>query len=712
MAERIRNQLARAHVPIRPSRILTLAEFLEPFAPFQEAPESLVQLLGKEDLDDQLAERGFALGEKRLLTALPITTGPIVIDGFLTFTPAELAFIERLAAQTSVTVCGARTPVDAVTSVFSALTLDQEVEQIAARILEYSARGREFHEMGILLRVRDPYAPALESTLARFGIPAKFHFAKALSAHPAIQYITGIVRSLLSGWDHADLLPLLRMPINGLGATHEGDRLDFDMRESLPAAGLDPLEQYFPDLKQLRELTALDPWKRVRLTPTDWSTRLKTLRALIPSPEITGRAQLQAWRSTSAALDAFDRTLDVAAIALDDTKIPLAVFWPNVETAIRMEKFHVPDRRRNVVNVIDIYEARQWELRIAFVPGLTERHFPKDRLLFELATASATEETILSYPRFNDKGDAILRSFFIEEEGEPSGTIRILPKPVGQGHALPNRAAPDLRTQHATLSPTSIESFVQCPFQFFAGKTLQLRPRPLKPRDRLDILLQGSILHQAIAEGSFDPVFERACRKNNIPGGYRTEAVRLELLRHFEAFQADRQWPLNWPGRIEEKFLLVITPELSINGRIDRLLIGPDNQAIVIDYKYSPAAKVRERVSVQGGLYLLAAERVFHLEPAGMFYCALREPISWDGWHANIPSLNLGESRTPVALRELIGEAEQQAIETFNSIVSGNKEVNPADPTKCRYCDYKNICRIESKSNTGYWLPATGYFVP
>ncbi len=704
MAERIRNQLARAHARIRPSRIVTLAEFLEPFTPFREAPDSLVQLLaGKEDLDDQLAERGFALREKRLLTAVPITTGPIVIDGFLTFTPAELEFIENLAAQTSVTVCGVCAPVDAVTSVFSASTLDQEVEQIAARILEYSARGREFHEMGILLRVRDPYAPALESTLARFGIPAKFHFAKALSAHPAIQYITGIVRSLFSGWDHADLLTLLRMPINGLGATPEGDRLDFAMRESLPAAGLDALEQYFPDLKQLRELTVIDPWKRDRLTPDDWSTRLKTLRSLIPFPE-----QLQTWRSTSAALDAFDKALDIAAIALDDTKIPLAAFWPNAETAIRMEKFHIPDRRRNVVNVFDIHEARQWELRIAFVPGLSERHFPKDRFLFELATTSATEQTILSYPRFNDKGDAVLRSFFLEEEGEPSGSTRILPKPVGQGHALPNHAAPDLRTQHATLSPTSIESFVQCPFQFFAGKTLQLRPRPPKPRDRLDILLQGSILHQAIAEGTFDPVFERACRKNNVPRGYRTEAVRLELLRHFEAFQADRQWPLNWPARAEEKFLVALTPELSINGRIDRLLIGPDNQAIVIDYKYSPAAKVRERVSVQGGLYLLAAERVFNLAPAGMFYCALREPISWEGWHADVPGLNLGEWRTADALRELIVEAEQQAIDTFNSIVSGNKEVNPADPSKCRYCDYRNICRIESRSNTGYRLPATG----
>jgi hypothetical protein len=752
MAERVRHQFARASVPIRPSRIQTLEKFLEPFTPFKEAPASLVQLLvGQghalpEDLDDQLANRGFALREKRLHNAVPLPTGPIVIDGFFTFTLGELAFIENLAAQTSVTVTLPAWPgsasararlleiafparvldapgnenrthgggssrdvsqsVAAVPSaklptprrtVFAAPTLDQEVEQIALRILEHHARRRDFREMGILLRMRNPYAPALERTLARFGIPARFHFARALTSHPAIQYITGIVRSLLTGWDHADLITLLRMPINGLGATPEGDRLDFAMRDRLPAAGLTGLEPFLSASQQFRDLTAIDPWKRDRLTPADWAARLKTLRSLIPAPDHT---DLQIWRSTAAALDAFDTALDTTALALDNTKIPLAAFWPNAEVAIRIEKFHVPDRRHNVVNVLDIYDSRQSEVRIAFVPGLTERYFSKqeDRFLFEFATTRATEETILSYPRFNDKGDATLRSFFLEEEGEPSLPTRVLPrpKPVEQGHALPNPAPRQI--QHATLSPTSIESFLQCPFQFFAAKTLELRKRPLKPRDRLDVLLQGSILHQALAEGAFDPAFEQACQKNNIPRGYRTEAVRLELLRRFEAFQADRQWPLAWPSRTEQKFVIALTPGLSINGRIDRLMIGPDSQAIVIDYKFSPAARVRDRAKVQGGLYLLAAERFFNLEPAGMFYCSLREPISWDGWHADIPGLALGESCTPSALRELMMVAEQQAIETHESIVSGNKEVRPADPVKCRYCDYKNICRIETIS--------------
>jgi hypothetical protein len=45
MAEHLRNELARAGIPVRPNRILTLAKFIEPFTPLAPAPHSLVHLL-------------------------------------------------------------------------------------------------------------------------------------------------------------------------------------------------------------------------------------------------------------------------------------------------------------------------------------------------------------------------------------------------------------------------------------------------------------------------------------------------------------------------------------------------------------------------------------------------------------------------------------------------------------------------------------------
>ncbi len=756
MAEHVRNELARARIPVRPNRIQTLAKFIEPFTPLAEAPESLLTLLLARELpnefpsyhralasllsssltpipekiNEQLANLGVALREQRLQSATPVAAGPIILDGFFALSQAELSILQNLATQTQVTVtlptwpgaASARasllqngfdelhleaTQRIASQTIHAALSLEQEVEQIARTILDHAAKGRQFREMGVLLRVRDPYGAALESTFARLGIPARFHFPDVLSAHPAIQYLSGLIRSLLTGWNQEDLLPLLRMPISGVGATPEGDRLDFEIRASIPSgAGSRPALRIFE----------IDPWKNDRLTPAAWSEKLKTLRTFLPIPEIQDqidRDQLNLWRSTAAALNAFESALETTALALPPEPIQLAKFWPHAEIALDIEKLRIPDRRHNVVNVLDIYEARQWELPIAFVCGLNERHFPQyhrddpllpdpartierqheERFLFDLAVTRSTEQTILSYARFNEKGDPQLRSFFLEEAGVSSNPTRLIPRTprhqVGQ--------VPDLSIPNPKLSPTSIESFLQCPFQFFARKTLKLRPRPDKPRDRLNNLLQGNILHRALAEGDLDQVFEEECEKNNIPKTYRTEAIRLELERHFEAFRADNTWPLNWPSQTEQNFELALTPELTIRGRIDRLDRGPNNQAIVIDYKYSAAAKIRERIEgdpIQAGLYLSAAERYFNLHPAGMFYCGLRQSVTWEGWHTAIPGLAIGESRT--TLRELIEVAEQKAKEVHASIIGGDIAVRPADRDKCRYCDYNNICRVES----------------
>jgi ATP-dependent helicase/DNAse subunit B len=234
------------------------------------------------------------------------------------------------------------------------------------------------------------------------------------------------------------------------------------------------------------------------------------------------------------------------------------------------------------------------------------------------------------------------------------------------------------------------------------------------PRDRLDLLLQGSILHRALAEwtrapllGSaiLDQIFEDECTRRRVPEGYRTEAVRLELMRHFSGFLEDRQFALSgWCTRVEEKFSYPLNPLLTITGRIDRMDVGPANRALVIDYKYSAGNKIRERVedtgaghAVQGGLYLAAAARAFGLDPVAMLFCGLRKNVTWDGWHVSVPGLeSLGTSSAREVLRGLMDDAERAAVRAHEAITSGDIAIRPADPLKCRWCDFSDICRVES----------------
>src|SRR5262249_60542135 len=62
------------------------------------------------------------------------------------------------------------------------------------------------------------------------------------------------------------------------------------------------------------------------------------------------------------------------------------------------------------------------------------------------------------------------------------------------------RLLPLLCQKNATVSPSGLEMYLQCPFQYFAGKTLRLDTAPPRPEDRLDFLTQGIIVHEVLRQ--------------------------------------------------------------------------------------------------------------------------------------------------------------------------------------------------------------------
>ncbi len=74
---------------------------------------------------------------------------------------------------------------------FSAATPEREAEEIARRILMRVEAGRRFRDIGIVLRAYDPYGPLLETTLARFGIPARFYFTARVDESEAGNLVQG-----------------------------------------------------------------------------------------------------------------------------------------------------------------------------------------------------------------------------------------------------------------------------------------------------------------------------------------------------------------------------------------------------------------------------------------------------------------------------------------------------------------------------------------
>ena len=745
-----------------------------------DAPLAAAFLAVYREVDRLLDRRGLALRGQRLARAAArirkdglgqIRT--IWLDGFHVLPDPELEVIEAIAQHADVTLTLSDS--DAGEAVRSRLwgmgfeeerapgmppmpelrlvrapAIEREADEIARRILEQTAAGRAFREIGIIVRAAETYVPILRATLERFGIPARFYFDSDLEHHPAARFLTKAVDAMLGGWDHAATLEVLRVaPRFANSAAMDG--FDFAVREQLPGSGLGELkglagEMETPLTHLIDSLSKLEEWRSFELPPRDWAARFRTLRNLFrfarPLESVDHETALRA-RSDAAALERFEEAVEDAALALDPGRtIGLTEFWRAVKSAIRLKPLRLEDGRRNVVHVLSAPEARQWVLPVVFVCGMVERQFPhvhpqdpffpeaaraamaaagirvrtaeeferEERALFDSAITRGTSEVTLSYPESDARGERNLRSLYVEDLGldeEPTRSVR------PEARSVPTRPTPAairapalltvLREKTARVSASGLESYLQCPFQYFGGRILRLEPRPPRPEQRLDFRAQGELVHAVLAEWCagpqeigplFDRVFGEYCEQFRIPNGYQTERLRQAMRRDLERFAADDTWPRGQFGsRAEEKFEFALDESLAISGRIDRIDTGRNGRSYVIDYKYSAPQRVKDRQKngdqFQAPLYMMAAEKAFGAQAAGMFFVSLKTKVEYAGW-SNERFLDAD----PIP-EDWLGKAVARTRGLVEQMRAGRITPEPANSDNCRFCDSRDVCRVE-----------------
>jgi ATP-dependent helicase/DNAse subunit B len=631
--------------------------------------------------------------------------------------------------------------------------IEREVEEIARRILEQASAGRPFREMGIIVRPAETYVPLLRAILERFGIPARFYFETDGEQHPAARFLTGAIDAMLSGWDHPATLRALRLAPR-FADSAAMDRFDFDVRERIPNAGLGGLKALLagadsPLARLIESLAALEEWRSFEMTAADWAARFRTLRNVfrpLPPCEGANHAVAMLWRSQAAALDLFEKACEEAAQALDpERRMGMIDFWRTVKSVLRLHPLRLNDGRRNVVQVLSAHEARQWVLPIVFVCGLVEKQFPQfqrqdpffhdsalcqlnaagvrvrtaaefereERALFDSALTRATMLVTLSYPEFDARGDRTLPSLFLEPLGltaEPARAVRPAPRERLRPGGPPAICAPGLLAilgeKTARISPSGLDSYLQCPFQYFGGRTLRLKTRPKRPEERLNnnFLLQGEIVHAVLAEWYTQPqeigplfqrVFEECCGEHQIPPGYHTERLRNTMLENLERFAGDVQWPrANFVSQTELDFDFPLNESVRLFGRIDRLDTAPDGRAYVIDYKYSPAKSVEQKRKgdgLQAPVYVLAAEKALGVRPAGIFFVGLKGGVAYQGWSEDFL---LEAEALPKDWQE---ETGQRVLRIVEEIRQGRVAPLPANADQCPRCDARDVCRIETQ---------------
>lgn len=687
-----------------------------------------------EHVERELTRRKLWLrGPRILMAAERVRDGAVrdidevLLDGFFDFSAPERRLLDELGLRTVVRIADAielrntrRPP-----RVVHAPSADQQAEifDICRRIAAEAASGRPYRDMGVVMRTERPYAAMFRTALSRFGIPARFYFSANLEQQAPVRFIFDAVTAILSGWSYDDLLPLIRQDaLNITPADRHSE--EFELLRRRPASGLAAT----PRLGDW--LAPLEGWRAASRTARQWVQALRSLLAtLYPAPlDVRSQEDAHHWMERAEAMAAFERALDAAAKACNSDRLSLADFWPEVRNATRLTPFRVYDNRRNVVHVMDAVEARQWRLPVVFLCGLVEGEFPRhaqsdvifpdairqslaergigvrtsedrerdEKLLFDLAAMRATELAVLTWPQATVLGTPLLESFAlggIPGETEPGKFCRPAPRGVARHPARQSRIEISLGSDKK-WRPSEIERFFECPFRYFGETTLKLKTVPSPPEERFGPLERGSFVHDLLRQVTvgepFDQAFERLlrerCRSHHVVATHRLEYDRLDLLRNLRAYFAQPVGTEGWKQHAEWPFEFPLIDGLVIRGRIDRFDVSSSGEVFAYDYKYSREDNVKKKQSsdrdVQGGLYLLALKAAGY-RPHGFAYVPLRG-------EANLsPRLDVDA---------LMDEARERALLAVDRITTGDIAVVPADRNNCRYCDFRDACRINEQA--------------
>jgi len=409
-----------------------------------------------------------------------------------------------------------------------------------------------------------------------------------------------------------------------------------------------------------------------------------------------------------------------------------------------------------------------------------EEQLAREAALFHAALKKTADRVVLSLPLIDHSGSETIPSSFLDD------LTRIIPVDVPpeiskdkKSHAFERRLIDSIKIERerfrgdathpayhgiindpaikemirsrfskTMFSPTSLERYAECPFQFFVEKVLNLKPEEeitpeIQPKDR------GTIIHSLLERFYRDRLdnFRRAI--GNPKDEHEIEDIVNELVDRvfvehasligyaspsLDAYQRRAVKTLAMqvikmeisgarevpdpllPARCEWCFGEGDQPSLDIpiqgeppariKGRIDRIDLTDDRKRFaVIDYKtggHVDAVKnnISKGLHLQLPIYVEAVHRILlkDTEPLGGLLIGVQQSEKKHGFlkkSFNDVNYSLGKRLSTLlsddAWDELLSSALEYAATYVIQIRDGSF---PARPHKCSdYCDYKDICR-------------------
>ncbi len=692
----------------------------------------------------------------------------LLVDGFADFTPTQkqaLAQLSASAARTVVTLpLYSRTAREMLTRELGFLEevmtgnhrgtpvtetivcndRRDEVDYVAGEIQRLvREQNLPFRDIGLIVQNPAAYLPTIGDVFRGADIPVRMFFPvdaaetslgrhllaclRFLRAEPATENAAALA-VLKSAWAPSDSGDVARMEFQAVAGTLA--RVPLEIKRSAPRT-----------IAQMAQ-AVLDCWESLthirELRPSFSHARALELRA----DALTRR---RAWEIPGQVADA----ARAEGVSLDFPK-----FISMTERELARLRFRVRDRRTDAVNVMNAYEARQWELRAVFVMGLVEGEFPRppqstlflpdtsaeqvreQESLYQTAVTRARAHLTLTLPRRDARGVVRTASRFVDVSRAVQAPVKVRvaqePRPSLPTLQLPAALA-EMRARETRFSASSLKYFTDCAFKHFASYRMKLEGRPKQERGLTPDIL-GTIVHESIHYWDrhnratllatiFEQQYARHTRHLSLDHNADKlhDAVRrdLEAFEKFEQTRGDTHRTRVDPDFVEKTFHFPLTlengDEVHFTGRVDRVETGESNGqpvGLAVDYKYKVKPYTRKPLEdalqneFQAAMYLLALGQ-WNLQPAGVEFHNLRGydkrrvGVIEQSMTRDILNGSLDRSAIVQPLAPLMDAGRARMAAAALQIRAGVIAVEPRETGRCHYgqggCEFYDLCRIPKR---------------
>jgi RecB family exonuclease len=490
------------------------------------------------------------------------------------------------------------------------------------------------------------------------------------------------------------------------------------------------------------------------------------LNGLTPTPTADGSVAARLERGRRAVMGTL-ASLASAYAAHDDAVVSIEDVISRVRRAIEAQTFVADDPDEDgAVRLMDDHAARYAQADELAVVGLIDGEWPerpirniffptsliaalgwpteRDRRAASEARfldllGSATKSVTVSTVKLDDEAivepspfvDEIVRAGLsviepADADGAPDAYADAAPDSdwAALRRSAPARDMPAFHGQTVATDPrawsvSALETYLGCPFKFFAQHVLALDEDP-EDEEILDPRRQGELVHRVFedffrewqdagrgaitpdslgdARALFASIVERevaalpeaeaALERTRLLGspvaaGLGEAVFLMEAERPMPVVDRLLEWTLTGTFRVSVDGA---DRDVRLRGKADRVDLLADGTFRVIDYKLGRAPN-RTR-ALQLPVYGLCAEQQLQRERGRLWtlseaaYIAFREP------KRVVPLFSSHEEKA-----EVLASAQQRLIGTLDRIAAGEFPPTPDDVFRCETCAFASVCR-------------------